>query len=237
MMMMRRRLVYVWAGAMGLLAAGGGHVYAQVQEGERINNSALVLGEIMGTPDKAIPTSVIEKAEAVAVFPGTLQGGFVLAGQRGKGVISVRDRSKNTWSLPAFMTVTGGSIGLQIGGEAIDIVLIVMDRRGLDNLLSNQFKVGADGSVAAGPVGRTAEASTDIQMRAQILSYSRSRGLFAGVSLAGAAIRGDEDANKAFYGAALPTRAIVLDGKAKVTSHAQAVNAWQQALAQYARGK
>jgi lipid-binding SYLF domain-containing protein len=216
---------------------GAGRAYAQAQEAERISNAAIVLDEIMGTPDKAIPSNVLQKAEGIAVFPGTIKGGFVIAAQRGKGVISVRDRAKSTWSLPAFMTVTGGSIGAQIGGQSIDIVLVIMDRRGLENLLSNQFKVGADGSVTAGPVGRSAEASTDIQMRAQILSYSRSRGLFAGVSLNGAAIRKDEDSNKAFYGEPLETKAIVLDGKAKVSSHADAVAAWQKALAQYAKGK
>jgi lipid-binding SYLF domain-containing protein len=223
--------------ALALTVACATGAYAQAQEAERLNNSALVLGEIMGAPDKAIPTSVLEKAEGIAVFPGTIKGGFVLAAQRGKGVISLRDRAKNTWSLPAFMTITGGSIGAQIGGQAIDIVLVIMDRKGLENLLSNQFKVGADGSVTAGPVGRTAEASTDIQMRAQILSYSRSRGLFAGVSLTGSSIRGDEDANKAFYGEPLSIRDVVSDGKAKVTTHADAVTAWQKALAQYVKGK
>jgi lipid-binding SYLF domain-containing protein len=218
-------------------AAVSGNVFAQGQEADRINRATVVLGEIMGTPDKAIPASVLEKAEGIAVFPGTLKGGFVLAAQHGRGVLSVRDRARNTWSLPAFMNVTGGSIGVQIGGESIDIVLVIMDRRGLENLLSNKFKVGADGSVTAGPVGRTAEASTDIQMRAQMLSYSRTRGLFAGVSLAGAAIHADDSANKAFYGAELPTRAIVLEGKAKASSHADAVAAWQKALAQYVKGK
>jgi lipid-binding SYLF domain-containing protein len=221
-----------------MMSAGlASNALAQAQEAERLNNAALVLGEIMGAPDKAIPGSVLEKAEGIAVFPGTIKGGFVIAAQRGKGVISLRDRAKNTWSLPAFMTVTGGSIGAQIGGQAIDIVLVIMDRRGLENLLSNQFKVGADGSVAAGPVGRTAEASTDIQLRAQILSYSRSRGLFAGISLNGSSIRPDEDSNKAFYGEPLTIRNIVLENKAKVSSHADAVSAWEKALAQYAKGK
>jgi lipid-binding SYLF domain-containing protein len=233
----RCRVWLVMVLAAVVSAAGAAQAYAQAQEAERINNAAIVLDEIMGTPDKAIPASVLEKAEGIAVFPGTIKGGFVVAAQRGKGVISLRDRAKNTWSLPAFMTVTGGSIGAQIGGQSIDIVLVIMDRRGLENLVANQFKVGADGSVTAGPVGRTAEASTDIQMRAQILSYSRSRGLFAGVSLTGAAIRGDEDSNKAFYGEALTTRAILQDGKAKVSSHGDAVSAWEKALTQYARGK
>src|SRR5262245_13548218 len=233
----RNRVVHFLALAIIVSSGLAGNVYAQAQEAERINNAAFVLGEIMGAPDKAIPASVLEKAEGIAVFPGTIKGGFVLAAQRGKGVISLLDRAKNTWSLPAFMTITGGSIGAQIGGQSIDIVLLIMDRRGLENLLSNQFKIGADGSVTAGSVGRTAEACTDIQLRAQILSYSRSRGLFAGVSLTGAAIRGDEDSAKAFYGEPLTIRAIVQENKAKVTSHADAVAAWQKALAQYAKGK
>lgn len=229
-----RRVLFA-AIAVSLSAAAS--AYAQADQATRISNATTVLGEIMGTPDKAIPENVLQKAEGIAVFPGTIKGGFVLAGERGKGIISVRDRAKNTWSLPAFLTITGGSIGAQIGGQSIDIILVVMDRRGLENLLSNQFKVGADGSVAAGPVGRTAEASTDIQMRAQILSYSRSRGLFAGVSLNGAAIRRDEDSNKAFYGEPLETQAIVIDNKAKLTSHTDVVAAWRKALDQYAKGK
>ena len=210
----RKRVVHLLAIAIILSADLAGNVYAQAQEAERINNAALVLGEIMGAPDKAIPGGVLEKAEGIAVFPGTIKGGFVLAAQRGKGVISLRDRAKNTWSLPAFMTITGGSIGAQIGGQAIDVVLVIMDRRGLENLLSNQFKIGADGSVAAGPVGRTAEAATDIQLRAQILSYSRARGLFAGVSLEGSTLRPDNDGNALIYGSQMPARELVKGGVA-----------------------
>ena len=128
--------------------------------------------------------------------------------------MSVRDRKAGKWSSPAFFTLTGGSFGAQIGGQATDLLLVIMDRRGLDNLLSNEFKIGADASVAAGPVGREAAAATDIQLRAQILSYSRARGLFAGITLNGSAIREDEDANKRFYNAPLRTRQIVLDAKA-----------------------
>jgi lipid-binding SYLF domain-containing protein len=212
-------------------------VGAQAEQAERIRNAAIVLEDIMGTADQAIPSGVFEKAEAVAVFPSTIKGGFVLAAHRGKGVLSVRDRASGSWSPPAFLTVTGGSIGAQIGAQSVDLVLVVMNRRGLENLLQNQFKVGADGSVAAGPVGRSAEASTDIQMRAEILSYSRARGLFAGVSLNGAAIRQDRDANEAFYGEPYRTGAIVLEGKGKPTAHAADVDQWRQALAQYTQSK
>lgn len=210
-------------------------VLAQAEQAERIRHAATVLNEIMSAGDHAVPSSVLGKAEAVAVFPSTIKGGFVLAAHRGKGVISVRDRATGDWSLPAFLTVTGGSIGAQIGAQSVDLVLVVMNRRGLENLLQNQFTLGADGSVAAGPVGRSAEASTDIQMRAEILSYSRTRGLFAGVSLNGAAIRQDRDANEDFYGDPFRTRSIVLDGKAKPQSHTEAIDTWRQALAKYAQ--
>ena len=209
----------------------------QADQAERIRHATTVLDEIMAAPDKAIPGSVMEKAEAIAVFPATIKGGFVLSAHRGKGIISVRDRSTNTWSPPAFLTVTGGGFGAQIGAQSVDLVLVVMNRRGLENLLQNQFKIGAGGEVTAGPVGRSAEASTDIQMRAQILSYSRSRGLFAGISLNGAAIRQDEDSNEDFYGQPYRTRAIVLDKQAKVPTNTEDVDAWWQSLAKYATQK
>ncbi|MGQ0733332.1 MAG: lipid-binding SYLF domain-containing protein [Acidobacteriota bacterium] len=210
---------------------------AQSDQAERVRNAVTVLEEIMDAADHAIPSSVLDNAEAIAVFPGTIKGGFVLAAQRGKGVISVRDRNNGGWSLPAFLTLTGGSVGAQIGAQSIDIILVVRNRRGLENLLRNQFKVGADGSVTAGPVGRAAEASTDLQMRAQILSYSRARGLFAGVSLMGAAIRQDRDSNEDFYGQPYRTRSIVIDRRAKVGQHAEDVASWRAALAKYAGAK
>jgi lipid-binding SYLF domain-containing protein len=209
-------------------------VSAQATQAQRIRNATLVLDEIMAAPDRAIPPSVMQKAEAVAVFPSTIKAGLVFSAQRGSGIISVRDRPSNTWSLPAFLTVTGGGFGAQIGGQAVDLVLVVMDRRGLENLLQNQFKVGAGGEVAAGPVGRSAEASTDIQMRAQILSYSRSRGLFAGVSLNGAAIRQDRDSNEDYYGQPYRTRSIVLDKRAALPSNAEDIEAWWKSLSKYA---
>ena len=210
-------------------------LHAQAEHAERIRNAAIVLDEIMSAGDQAIPSGVLSRAEAVAVFPSTLKGGFVLAAHRGKGILSVRDHATGRWSLPAFLTVTGGSFGAQIGAQSVDLLLLVMNRRGLENLLQNQFKIGADGSVTAGPVGRSAEASTDIQMRAEILSYSRARGLFAGVSLNGAAIRQDRDANEDFYGVPFRTRSIVLDGMATPQSHPDEVEAWRQALAKYAK--
>jgi lipid-binding SYLF domain-containing protein len=212
-------------------------LFTQADQAERIRHATTVLDEIMEAPDQAIPAAVLEKAEAIAVFPSTIKGGFVLSAHRGKGIISVRDRATNTWSPPAFLTVTGGGFGAQIGAQSIDLVLVVMNRRGLENLLQNQFKVGAGGEVTAGPVGRAAEASTDIQLRAQILSYSRARGLFAGVSLNGAAIRQDQDANEDYYGQPHRTRAIALDKKVSVPAEAEEVDAWWKSLAKYAEGK
>ena len=163
-----------------------------------------------------------------------MKGGFIFWAHRGLGIISVRDRDADTWSAPAFLTLTGGSFGAQIGGQAIDVVLVIMNRQGLENLLGNQFKLGVDASVAAGPVGRDAEVSTDVQMRATILSYSRARGLFAGVTLKGTAIRRDKDSNEDFYGRPYETREIVLDGM--VAGHVSDVaGRWRRTLNHYAR--
>jgi lipid-binding SYLF domain-containing protein len=199
-------------------------------EAKRIADATVVLTEIMDAADSAIPGSILGKAEGLAVFPGTIRGGFIVGGMRGRGVLSVRSEA-GTWSAPAFLTMTGGSIGLQIGGQATDVVLVIMQRRGLENLLHNQFKIGADAGVAAGPVGRDAQASTDIQLRAQILSYSRARGLFAGVTINGSTIRQDRDANERFYGRPFETKQIVLE---RLGGAPEPVAAWRQALAKYA---
>jgi lipid-binding SYLF domain-containing protein len=230
-----RSLVTFVLAAVLALAAGAAPVRAQSDQADRIRNAGAVLDEIMGASDKAIPTSILEKAEAIAVFPGTLKGAFIVGAQRGHGIISVRNQAAGGWSLPAFLTITGGSFGLQIGGQAVDIVLVVMNRRGVENLVQNQFEIGGEASATAGPVGRDAAASTDVQLRAQILAYSRSRGLFAGVSLKGAAIRQDEDSNQDFYGSKLRTRDIVLDNKAGRPQSADAVAAWRGGLAKYAK--
>lgn len=219
--------------AVLILSGTAGWAAGQSDEAERVAEATIVLGEIMETPDQAIPDAVYRVAEAIAVFPSTIKGGFIVGAQRGRGIISVRNDSTGTWSPPAFLTLTGGSFGLQIGAQSIDIILVVMNRRGLENLLRNQFTIGADASVAAGPVGRAAEASTDIQLRAEILSYSRARGLFAGVTMRGSAITEDTDANEAFYGQPYRTRAVVLDGQATSTPYAAYVEAWQKALASY----
>lgn len=201
-------------------------------ETRRINDAVLVLQEIMAAGDKAVPQSIMEKAAGIAVFPSLLKGGFVVGGQRGHGVLSVRNKKDGTWSAPAFLTITGGSIGAQIGGQAVDLILVVQNDRGLEQLVKNQFKLGAEAGVAAGPVGREAAAATDIQMRAQILSYSRARGLFAGITLNGATIRQDRDANERFYGTAYRTGQIVFDGLGGSPAPAAT---WREALAKYAK--
>jgi len=210
-------------------------VFAQkAPEGEikRITAATTVMDEIMGAADKSIPRSVMEKAEGIAVFPSLLKGGVGVGGERGHGVLSVRDKKNGGWSAPAFLTITGGSIGVQLGLQEVDLVLIINDQRGLEQLVKNQFKLGADIGAAAGPVGREAAASTDIQMRAQMFSYSRTRGLFAGVTLNGATIRQDRDANERFYGTAFRTGQIVFDG---MGGSPEPSDNWKAALAKYAK--
>jgi lipid-binding SYLF domain-containing protein len=213
-----------------LVALAPPRVVAQSEEAERVAAATTVLNEIMGADDQGVPRSIMEKAEAIAVFPSLIKGAFIVGGQRGRGIISARDPKSGTWSAPAFLTITGGSVGFQIGGQAVDLLLVVQNRRGLEQLVSNQFKIGADASVAAGPIGRDASASTDIQMRAQILSYSRTRGIFAGVSLNGSTIRQDRDANERFYGTAYRTRQIVFD---RLGGAPEPTAAWRDGLNRY----
>jgi len=172
---------------------------ADSDEAKRMTESITVLRELSGAPDRQIPDQLLARAEAIVVIPTLIKGGFVVGAKHGKGIISTRDRATNTWSNPAFVRMTGGSIGWQIGVESIDLVLLVMNRRGVDDLLDDRFTLGGSLSVAAGPVGRSGEAATNTQVSAQILAYSRSKGLFAGATLEGAALRNDADANKAFY--------------------------------------
>jgi SH3 domain-containing YSC84-like protein 1 len=202
-------------------------------EARRVREAATVFTEVMTAPDKAIPQKILDNAYAIAVFPGVFKAAFVFGGERGKGVISVRNRVTNAWSAPGFLTLTGGSWGAQIGGQSADIVLVVMNPRGAEKLLQSQFKIGGEAEASAGPVGRQAAASTDIQMHAEILSYSRSRGLFAGISLSGASVREDIDANDAFYGRRLHTREIALGQVRPTPTVPQAVAAWRDTLSRY----
>lgn len=177
-------------------------------EVDRVEDAAVVLAELASAPDKAIPNAVLERAEAIAVFPGVKKAGFVVGGHWGRGVIAVRTESGG-WSAPAFLRLAGGSFGAQIGAQEVDLVLVVMNKRGVENLLRNEFKIGGEASAAAGPVGREASASTDLLMRAEILSYSRSRGLFAGATINGSSVAEDKDANARFYGQALTSQEVV----------------------------
>jgi lipid-binding SYLF domain-containing protein len=229
---MTRRLLPLLAILVALATLG---INAQDAEDEikRLTNAATVLDEIMGAADKAVPRSVMEKAEGIAVFPSLIKAGLGIGGQRGHGVLSVRNKNGG-WSNPAFLTITGGSIGAQFGVQAIDLVLVINNQRGLEQLVKNQFKIGADAGVAAGPVGREASASTDIQLRTQILSYSRSRGLFAGVTLNGSTINQDRDANERFYTVGYRTGQIVFDGMGTAIDVA-AVDTWKATLTKYAK--
>jgi lipid-binding SYLF domain-containing protein len=169
---------------------------------ERVQAAATVLNEIQGAPDKGIPQEVLGSAECVAVVPSMLKAGFIVGAKYGRGLASCR--TEKGWSAPAFFVVTGGSVGFQIGGQAVDLVMLIMNKDGMKHLLSSEFALGADASVAAGPVGRHAEGNTDWKMRAEVLTYSRARGLFAGVSLNGAQIKQDKDSTREFYGRMVP---------------------------------
>jgi SH3 domain-containing YSC84-like protein 1 len=175
---------------------------------ERLENATTVLHEIMGMPDKGIPEEVLEHAKCVAVVPHMVKGGFIFGGKGGKGVATCR--TANGWSAPAFITISGGNWGLQIGVEAVDLVMIIQNEKGMQRLLSSNFHVGADASAAAGPVGRHAEAGTNWKMDVEILTYSRAKGAFAGLTLEGASIRQDNDSRHAMYGRKVTTRALLL---------------------------
>jgi len=175
---------------------------------ERLDNAKQVVHEIMGMPDKGIPEEVLEHAKCIAVVPHMVKGGFVFGGKGGKGVATCR--TADGWSAPAFITISGGSWGLQIGVEAVDVVLIIQNEKGMQKLLESNFQIGADASAAAGPVGRHAEAGTDWKMDTEILTYSRAKGAFAGLTLEGASIRQDDDSRHAIYGRNVTTRALLL---------------------------
>ncbi len=173
----------------------------------RVESAATVLNEIMSAPDRGIPEEVLGSAKCVAVVPTLLKGGFIFGGAHGKGMATCR--TPDGWSAPAPFTMTGGSFGFQIGMQGVDLVMLIMNERGMQALLSSKFKLGADASAAGGPVGRHAEAATDWKMRAEVLTYSRARGLFAGVTINGAVIRQDEDATREIYGRLVPFKTIL----------------------------
>jgi lipid-binding SYLF domain-containing protein len=192
------------------------------KETERLENCGLVLKEILDIPDD-IPQDLLDKAECVIVYPSVLKAAFIVGGSYGRGAMTCRTGEHFTgpWSAPTMMALEGGSVGFQIGGQATDFVLLVMNDRGAHSILKSKVKLGADASAAAGPVGRNASAETDVTMRAEILTYSRARGLFAGVSLAGGTVRPDNDANARIYGKKVEAESIIFKGAVAVPPAAQ----------------
>ena len=176
---------------------------------KRLNEATMVFSEIMATPDKGIPQDMLANAHCIVIVPSLKTAAFLVGGKYGKGYVSCRKKSGVGWSAPGTVRIEGGSVGFQIGGSETDLIMLVMNEGGADKLLSSKFTLGAEGSVAAGPVGRTATAQTDAQMHAEILSWSRSQGLFAGLALEGATLRQDLDDNAALYGRKLENREIV----------------------------
>jgi SH3 domain-containing YSC84-like protein 1 len=212
---MKRPITYLMSvlfavGSIFLPSASAGD---QEKDTNRLENSGTVLKEILDVPDD-IPQDLLDKADCVVVFPSVLKAAFIVGGSYGRGAMTCRkgQNFSGPWGAPTMMALEGGSFGFQIGGEATDFVLLVMNERGASGILTSKVKLGADASVAAGPIGRTASAETDATLRADILSYSRARGAFAGIALEGSTIRPDNGANKQIYGREVPARDIVLSG-------------------------
>ena len=203
------------------------------KEAERLKECATVLGEVMGAPDEAIPDELLARAECVAVVPAVKKAALGFGGRFGRGAVSCRTGEKGggPWGPPSMLTVGGGSFGLQLGGQSSDVVMLVMNRKGIDYLIKNKFTLGGDASAAAGPKGRSAAASTDLMMRAEILTYARTRGLFAGVSLDGAVVKPDNDANKRVYGRSVEAKKLLTQGGIATPA---AAAPFIQALAKYA---
>lgn len=191
------------------------------KEAERLDNATYVINEIMQTPDNGIPSDLLDRAVCVGIVPGEKKGAFLVGGSYGRGALVCRLKGTGHWGAPSMFTIYGGSYGLQLGGQSTDVVFIVMNAGGVRKLLQSGVKIGADVSAAAGPVGRKAEASTDIQLHAEILTYSRSRGLFAGVSLAGSVLRQDEDGNEKLYGHAVTATDVLIRGKEEAPAAAK----------------
>ena len=186
--------------------------FAGQVEDDRARDASRVLGEILRIPEESVPTNLLAEAQAIAVIPNVVKAGFVIGGRRGRGLIAIRG-SDGTWSNPSFVTLTGGSFGFQAGVQSADVILVFRSKRGVDSIVNGKFTLGADASVAAGPVGRSAQASTDEQLKAEIYSYSRARGLFAGVSLDGTRMAIDNKSNQVAYGEGNTARAI-FEGRA-----------------------
>jgi lipid-binding SYLF domain-containing protein len=217
---MKRKLTFL-VSALIVLATSPIWAADKEKDEDRLSKSGTVLKEILGIPDN-VPQDLLGKADCVIVFPSVLKAAFIVGGSYGRGAMTCRTGKdfEGPWGAPTMMALEGGSIGFQLGGEATDFVLLVMNDRGANAILSSKVKLGGDASAAAGPVGRDASAETDVTLRAEILSYSRARGLFAGVSLAGSTIRPDNNANEKIYGRKLPARDIALAGATSVPASA-----------------
>jgi len=199
---------------------------------DRVQAAGDVLDQIQAAPDSGIPQDILGSAECVAVVPSMLKGGFIVGAKYGRGLASCR--TPKGWSAPAFFLVTGGSFGLQIGGQAVDLIMLIMNKDGMQHLLSSQFALGADASVAAGPVGRHAEGNTDWKMRAQVLTYSRARGVFAGITLNGAVVKQDKDSTREFYGHMVTSKAALtgeIDPPAAANPFLTTLSKWAQEAA------
>jgi SH3 domain-containing YSC84-like protein 1 len=211
---MRKTTLVLAAALTALVAMSGSWVSKSLAAGNetanRLNAAADVLSEIMGTPDKGIPKDLLDKSACAVIVPSVKKGAFIVGAKYGRGFIMCRNKGGSGWSAPGGVIIEGGSVGFQIGGSSTDVVMLVMNDGGIDKLLSSKFTLGGDASVAGGPVGRTTSAETDAQLHAEILTYSRTQGLFAGVSLQGATLRPDDDANKDMYGKEMSNKEVVL---------------------------
>jgi len=217
---------YMLAVGFSLILCGTLRVgWAADRDVERLERSAEVLTEVMRTPEQSIPRDLLNKAVCVGIIPSELKGAFGVGGSFGRGALVCRRGGTGPWGAPSLFTVGGVNFGFQIGGQATDFVLVVMNGRGAEKLLHDKTKLGADASAAAGPVGRTAQGSTDLQMRAEILTYSRSRGIFAGISLDGQILKQDDDANEKLYGHKVPPQDILFKGAVEVPAPARALDA------------
>jgi lipid-binding SYLF domain-containing protein len=223
---MKKLITYLMSTLFLVLAMFSSSAFAADREkdADRLENSGTVLKEILDVPDD-IPQDLLDKADCVVVFPSVLKAAFIVGGSYGRGAMSCRKGQdfSGPWGAPTMMALEGGSFGFQIGGEATDFVLLIMNERGASGILASKVKLGADASVAAGPVGRTASAETDATLRADILSYSRARGAFAGVALEGSTIRPDNGANKQIYGREVSAREIVLNGQMAIPLEARSM--------------
>jgi lipid-binding SYLF domain-containing protein len=197
-------------------------IQAQSKEADRLEASVRAFEEIMNIPENSIPTDLLERSECIAIIPSMKKGGFIFGGRYGKGVVSCRQgEGKGPWGPPAMIALGGGSFGLQIGGAAVDVMMLVMGRDGVGSLLKNSFTLGGDASAAAGPVGRAGTAETDAYLKAEILSYSRSRGVFAGLELKGAVVRQDRDGNQSLYGKPVGAKDLLIHGQEPIPADAQ----------------